>query len=333
MVSAEGPSVRRFSRAIRETLDAVVAPMVRDALIHDALAVAGLTALPEDNDAIRSFARGSLFAVMEQALGAELAQSVVDEILVTIHPVTEDAAAESRSPTTPRVPGIPPTRASALPTRPSSPPLLRRSVPPGFANLASAETAASVRSRAASTPFPVRRGTTPRVSEIPLPAWPTGFNSHIRPHQTEADPPPSGMTRGASVTPPPPTKVRATAVEAPFVLVSTEDASLFQTLSEWFGNRARVCRVRTPTDLVRLLDGASGIRAIVILDGKSPSIRPAALVALLEDLPTVEVVLCRAAAAIEHVILSASAATERWLIYREPASLDHVAAECLRLVS
>jgi hypothetical protein len=43
--------------------------------------------------------------------------------------------------------------------------------------------------------------------------------------------------------------------------------------------------------------------------------------------------MCRAAPALEQVVLAASHASARWLVYREPASLDHIAAECLRLVS
>src|SRR5689334_22847529 len=73
-----------LARAMRETLDAVVTPVVREALIHDALILAGLSALPERRDAMRAFAGGHLRAVVARALGAEMAASITDEILLTI---------------------------------------------------------------------------------------------------------------------------------------------------------------------------------------------------------------------------------------------------------
>jgi hypothetical protein len=125
----------------------------------------------------------------------------------------------------------------------------------------------------------------------------------------------------------------ATVPRRPHVVVVTEDAELLSTLVEWFTDRATVSRATDAMELVRTLDEAKDERAVVILDGKAPSIRPGALAVLLEVAPQVEVVLCRAAPATEHVVLSASPTTAKWIVYREPASLDHVAAECLRLVS
>ncbi len=284
-----------FSRAVRETLDALVAPVVRDALIHDALILARMSNLPEEGTAIRSFATGALRTVTERALGIELARCVTEEILLVIRPREEGPDGK-----TPRIP-LPRER------RPSS---------PGF--------------RRTSTP-PVTARRTPRVPLQTDPAWPPGRGSHIRqntPRCSDSEPPPPGMTPGTSSSRPP-----RSLADAPFVIVSTEDVALFETLGDWFRERARVCRVRSASALVRHLDGANGHRCIVILDGKSPSIRPAAAVVLLEDLPHAEVVLCRAAPATEQVVLAASPSTQKWLVYREPASLEHVAAECLRLVS
>src|SRR5437773_7455614 len=70
----------RFLRALRETLDTIVTPIVRDALIHDALILSGQLAMPNDRAVMIEFAQGPLRAVMERALGSELADSVADEI-------------------------------------------------------------------------------------------------------------------------------------------------------------------------------------------------------------------------------------------------------------
>lgn len=328
-----------FSRAVRETLDAIVAPMVRDALIHDALALAGLDAIPEDGARIRRFTTGALREVAEHALGSELAQSVAEEILLTIQAGPEasrspDLAASSRRQT----PRVVRTTSSAPPTRRTTPPIAEGSglsAPPPpmvvFHDLASAP------------PFP-DRSSSPPAAPFTAPQWPPGLGSHIRcttpssarhpapPPAEESTPEvtaPDSRPRGSEESVP-----AAPRVDVPaYVLVSTEEVLLYQTLADWFGARARVSRVRTPAELVRHIDFAGEERCIVILDGKCPSIRPAALAVLLEDQPHIQVVLCRAAAATEQVVLSASPGTQRWLVYREPASLDHVAAECVRLVS
>jgi hypothetical protein len=300
MAVSTGGDERVFARAIREALDSLVAPTVREALIHDALQLDGARDIPDDARMVRAFANGPLRTAAERALGMELAASVAEEILFTIQPWFDSA--------------LPPRRASAPP-----PPIIPRDPPRRSAT------------PAPPTPRVTFPPATPRVSEPAdaTEAWPSGNNSYIRSSSRAlADDPPNGMVAGASVSgsnrPP---------MDAPVVLLATEDDELFQTLAERFAGSARACRVRSPADLVRHLDGVRGQRSIVILDGKNPSIRPAALVVLLEDQPGVEVVLCRTAPAVEQVVLAASSATERWLVYREPASLEHVAAECLRLVS
>src|SRR5690242_6068464 len=87
MASDDGGSCP-LARAMRETLDAVVTPVVREALIHDALTLAGLGELPQRGDAMRAFAGEYLRAVVARALGAEMAASITEEILLTIGPST-----------------------------------------------------------------------------------------------------------------------------------------------------------------------------------------------------------------------------------------------------
>lgn len=169
--------------------------------------------------------------------------------------------------------------------------------------------------------------TTPPPGMVDARSWPPGPASHSR---IRADGEAGADLRAGKREPGAPA---SSAPRLPLVLVCTEDRALFDTLAEWFSDRAHVSSVRDPVDLVRKLDAARNRRGIVIVDGKAPSIRPGALAVLLESMPNVEVVLCRAAAATEQVVLSASPSTSRWTVYREPASLDHVAAECLRLVS
>jgi len=323
MTTSSGEGSALFSRAIRETLDTVVAPRVRDALIHDALSLGGLSSLPTSRAAMRAFAAGPLRKVAERALGAELAHSVADEILRVVPPSPTQRnhppgkASRSSHPPMRRSATPPPATRRTLmgpgtsPWRKSPEPGTFKSVPPPLSQQPGA---------LASTPPP---GTLDAPRVVPH-ASEHRLRQPLLP-ETLTVPPSSGEV---------PTRARQASSETrPHVLAVTADDELLATLTEWFTDRATVSPASDPIALVRLLDTAGDARVVVILDGKAPSIRPGALAVLLEAAPHVEVVLCRAAPATEHVVLSASPTTAKWIVYREPASLDHVAAECLRLVS
>jgi hypothetical protein len=117
------------------------------------------------------------------------------------------------------------------------------------------------------------------------------------------------------------------------VLIASEERAVFDALALRFEDRARVRRVLSAADVVRALDESGAGRKLVLLDAKAPSVRPAALAVLLENMPGVEVVLFRSAQATEEAVLAVSTSTAKWIIYRDPAPLEHVAAACLTLVS
>jgi hypothetical protein len=326
----------RFLRALKETLDTVVTPIVRDALIHDALILSGKMMLPVERTEMIDFAKGPLRTVTERALGAELAESVADEI--------------SRMTEATRITSAPPPphlrRSTPAPRTARATPGHRKNAPPPSERRSDTvpghrpPTGPPVRPESSDrhpTLTPVPRAPRRRAGQPNLSPWPTGIGSHIRrPADTEPAPPLSpsayaeqtGTSASALVAPRP-----ADISTIPFVLVATEDTELLRTLADWFADRAVVTRVLGVFDLVRNMDAAAGRRALVVLDGKAPSIRPPALAVLFEELTNVDVIMCRASPAVEQVVLAASQASARWLVYREPASLDHIAAECLRLVS
>jgi len=319
----------RFLRALKETLDTVVTPIVRDALIHDALILSGSLAIPTERETIIEFAKGPLRVVTERALGLELAESVAEEVAR----VTEGTRITSapppphlrRSTPAPRT-----TRAVPEHRRGSSPaPAGKRSdTLPGHRAPSHPPPHGESSDRHA-TLTPVPRGPRRRVPQQNLSPWPPGLGSHIRrPAETAADSGRTPIAPGALASPGP-----ADIAQTPCVLVATEDPALAATLSDWFMDRAIVVSVHGAVELVRHLDATGDRRTIVVLDGKAPSIRPTALAVLVEELSHVDVIMCRAAPALEQVVLAASQASARWLVYREPASLDHIAAECLRLVS
>lgn len=334
MKSTDG---ERFLRALKETLDTVVTPIVRDALIHDALILSGRMTLPSERTEMIDFAKGPLRAVTERALGAELADSVADEIArmteatrITSAPPPPHLRRSTPAPLTARE--TPGHRRNAAPPASEK----RSDTVPGHRPPTSTSARPEPTDRH-PTLTPVPRAPRRRSPEPNLSPWPAGIGSHIRrPADTEPAPPlsPAGYAEGmgtssSALIAPRPADLNA----IPCVLVATEDVALLRTLADWFVDRAVVTRVLGVFDLVRNLDAAGSRRAIVVLDGKAPSIRPPALAVLIEELTNVDVIMCRASPTVEQVVLAASQASARWLVYREPASLDHIAAECLRLVS
>jgi hypothetical protein len=303
---------------MRETLDAVVTPVVREALIHDALILAGLGELPQLGDAMRAFTGQHLHAVVARALGDEMAASITEEILLTIGPAS-----------------LPPS-GRGTPQRPSRGPSHRSTHTP-FPQSRRTPVVSGVDSKRLGLP-PLPRIPTPTVSSgrrraAPEATWPTASAHGSRPPPPEhglpralRDTDPAGELHGRPSQPP-------LSYSMPFVLVATHDASLLGTLATACGARARVCSVRTPAELVKRLDTLGGARCIVLLDGRSPSLRPAALAVLLEDAPSVDVVFANAEPTAEAFALSVSPSVRRWAVYLEPVSLDQIAAECMRRVS
>lgn len=332
-----------FMRAVRDTLDSVVPPRVRDSLVHDALALGGFAALPKDRAAMAAFTTGPLRAVAEEVLGTALAESIAEEILRCVARATSKPTGRNSKPTgtrsrpppsrgqEARETSRPPARASRNSARPAAATGRKSARPPSVPPAArkSAQAAPLLQSQErhlvhrSVTPAPLSARRGPAPGRGGSASWPAGPSSTIRPN------------RGVRNTEPANSEVAAEAdiPLAPLILVATEEELLYETLHEWFDHRAIVDRVTNPMDLVRSIDASGGRRVVIVLDGKRPAIRPPALAALVEDMPRIEVVMCRTAPALEEVILSTLPASAKWVIYREPASLDHVAAECLRLVS
>jgi hypothetical protein len=67
-------------RAVRDTLDSIVSPAVRDTLLREALTLAQLDGLPGEFERFLDFLMGPLQKTLERALGVELGRSVVIEL-------------------------------------------------------------------------------------------------------------------------------------------------------------------------------------------------------------------------------------------------------------
>lgn len=73
---ADGP----VARTVRETLDALATPEIRNAVIRYALEREGAPHIPEKGSEVRSFVEGSLVNAVRDLLGEEQAEAVRDEL-------------------------------------------------------------------------------------------------------------------------------------------------------------------------------------------------------------------------------------------------------------
>ncbi len=141
MSPGRGGSEQHAPRAIVETLDSVVAPAVRDALLRAALDESAEAELPRDPERLRQFAQGPLRRALVQGLGAELAETLTEEIARLLEVVASSSGTprrSSRSSGKLRAVSTPPRRTQP-PPRSLTPPatLPRRSQGPRVATLRS----------------------------------------------------------------------------------------------------------------------------------------------------------------------------------------------------
>lgn len=73
-------SSRLVERAVKEAIDAVAAPSVREAILGLALRWGRYERVPEQGPAVTAFVENALFLAAEQSLGSELARSIVDQL-------------------------------------------------------------------------------------------------------------------------------------------------------------------------------------------------------------------------------------------------------------
>jgi hypothetical protein len=333
-----------LSHAVRETLDAVVSPSVRDALLNEALANARAAELPREPDEFKEFLDGPLRKALVKALGTELGDSVA----VELERLAEVASSRR---------GLPPQRrtrsgqlrgASAAPRRRPTPSPRAEwpssHLPPRSTLKSAAARPASPVSPTARTLRPPGRETqTPTAAPPPapksvdpkllpytptLPAAKKPLSSRVPP--SSADLPRGTASRlgmaGARADTEPPSGL-------PLVLVATRELSLARKLSQWVDPRASVQRVTALGSLLRQVEDAGNARIVIVVDCNSPSVRAKSLAAVVEELsPWVQVVLWGASPAIEREIALISPLTSEWLIVGNETTAKDLALRCAALV-
>jgi hypothetical protein len=332
---AKNPGGRNIVSAVRETLDSVVTPSVRDTILARALAAASRTELPTEPSELDDFLHGALHETLVKALGPELGLSVSSElerITATARKpssVAQPAAREQhdtvRPGARPRSLSLPNQRKSRS-TLPS--PELKSEVVENErsrsekARRAIAPTVpAGRRVQAAPAPSPSRTARETRDQSIhakgaPLPVsadYPRGVAKAL------------GVIGTASVDP--------GSAKRPIVLLASTDPELVRLFTAWLDLRAAVEETSGAKQLVMRLAELGGKRAVIVLDGKHPGVRPLTLAALADELPAgTNVILWGVQPHLHARMCTISALAEKWSVYGGDATSNEVVAECAKIV-
>lgn len=315
--------------AVKETLDSVVSPSVRDAILARALAAGHMTQVPTDSDALDDFVAGPLHDSLVQSLGPELGVSVTTEIervvaLATPHvvaPVGNPTRPPTRT-TSPKAVAPGPTRRPSRSTMPS-----RNFMEPG-----------SVVSRDKRWAETEARGISPT-----LPAQRAAHEDEIVGEGRNRSSGRAGLGQPVSADFPVGTatalgvigtaSVEPSSGGRPLVYVASTDSELLRVFQAWLDMRAKVEAVASMRDLVVRLVANEASRIVIVLDGKHPAIRPLALAALAEEMSaSTQVLLWGVQPHLHAKMRNVSVATEKWLVYGADASTNELVARCAKIV-
>jgi hypothetical protein len=324
------PGGKNIAHAVRETLDSVVSPSVRDAILARALAAGHFTQLPSDAEELGEFVQGPLHDSLVQSLGPLLGVSVTNELerIIAISAPQGASAPErdrgQRSLEPARGASLKPNAvtASRRPSRSTMP--SREFLPPGSV-VAKDASWADAEHRGISPTVPVGRapqaeivteGGTSRRGGLAQPVsadFPAGTASAL------------GVIGTASVEPSP--------AGRPLVFIASTEPELLRVFRVWLDMRAQVEPVNGVRELVAKLAASEGARIVVVLDGKNPAVRPLALAALAEEFgPDTQVLLWGVPQHLHAKMRNVSVVTEKWLVYGAEASTNDLVARCASLV-
>jgi hypothetical protein len=324
------PGGKNIASAVKETLDSVVSPSVRDAILARALAAGRMTHIPNEAHALGDFVQGPLHDSLVQSLGSELGVSVtteIERILTVAAPHTTRQTKPEPGTHQPEGARKPSTKFGAVTgtRRPSRSTMPSREFPEG-----------SVASRDRRWVDAEARGISPTQPASPKVSDPGEIiegRSRRRPGQiepTSADFPAGtasalGVIGTASVEP--------SSAGRPLVLVASTDPELLRVFRAWLDMRATIETVGGIRELVARLAATEPARIVVVLDGKNPALRPLALAALAEELGAqTQVLLWGVPPHLHAKMRNISVATEKWLVYGADAPTNELVARCAKIV-
>jgi hypothetical protein len=324
---------KNIASAVRETLDSVMSPSVRDAILARALAAGRMVQVPADAAALGEFVQGPLHESLVHSLGPALGVSVTTELerivaLAASHAPRQASpqrdlsspAAPAARKTSTKMGAVTGTRRPSRSTMPS-----RDFLPPGSV-VSKDKGWADAELKGISPTVPVARGEAivgePRRGPASRRGAPLQPVSADFPAGTATA---LGVIGTASVEP--------SSGGRPLVYVASTDPELLRVFQAWLDMRARVEAVAGVRELVAKLDANDAARVVVVLDGKNPAIRPLALAALAEDLnEQTQVLLWGVQPHLHARMRNVSVATEKWFVYGADATTNELVARCAKIV-
>ncbi|HTQ02350.1 MAG TPA: hypothetical protein VMI54_00785 [Polyangiaceae bacterium] len=315
---------------------------MRDTILSRALALAKRDEVPTEPRELEEFLQGALHDALIKALGPELGLSVSTELeriaAVATRPsgTTPQQVAVSRESTTRRERDTvrPGARTKAVPTsgrrKPRSTLPSPEMLPPGSVK-APDERWAEKERRAIAPTEPAGRRVQAPPARPPSGAREEAIHAKAAPLPVSADYPRGvakalGVIGTASVDPRPSRR--------PTVLLASTDPELLRLFTAWLDLRAAVEQASGATALVVRLAEVGGPRAVIVLDGKNPGVRPLTLAALADELPAgTTVILWGVQPHLHARMCTISALAEKWVVYAGDATSTEVVAQCAKIVS
>lgn len=335
------------ARLIRETLDTVVAPAVRDALVSTALEESAYSEVPSNPEDFRAFIEGPLRDALVKGLGPELADSIVEELGrmtgLTEQPSSSKPIRRASSRSSPGRSISPPPRRNT-PTHRSTAPRRTspnaQTLPTGIAPPVE-DSVPSSKNRRPDSPVDPNGVTQPppspvrpiaRIGLTPPPySGPPRSGTQSRPSAAwGSDEYPAGAAGKLGM---------AGAVDSqrtngrPYVLVASADETLVRRLTPWLDAKAELVVLSSMRELLKDLEAFGDARIALVIDCRRPSVRPTAVAALADELPdTVTVVLWGATPEQERGVLAVSPSVNRWVVLHADTRPKELAARCADIV-
>jgi hypothetical protein len=327
MASRRQEPGKYLSSAVREALDSVVAPSVRDAVLGSAVDEHGGD-VPSDPIEFERFLCGPLRRSLVRSLGDDVGEAVFEELeRVSRSALSSMPPATAAHPPVSRRPG---QSGAASGRRPSGG--HRRTAPATGSNTGKRHSSAPPPA-AARRPTPLH---VPRGDAIPSGLSPTGGAPRVassRPSPPSSNEFPLGTSEALALR----GLVRAEAGTAPrhlpVILVCSADVQLPRRLACWVDEHVAVMRIANLMSLLYALDDAGPASKVVVVDCKTPSVRPHSVATLAEDLPALgQVVLWGAAPELARELAGISPRASIWRNCAANARDREIALHCARMI-
>jgi hypothetical protein len=310
MTTTSASRANDIPNAVRETLDSVVSPSVRDVILTSALSTARLAEVPRTPGEFESFLGGPLSAAIVHSLGEEFGHAVTSEL--------ERIAALAKNSLPPAESGTrdPLREKGDARTTMRSRYLLEDELPPS----------------------PVR---TPVARQVLVPLDGKKLSDEQRRAPTDPAPPPAlpdsteypaGTAQALGVMGT--VSVHPSSQARPVVFIASTDTDLLRCFEAWLQMRATVYPAPGIVPLLQELELASQRRVVILLDCRNPSIRPITLAAIAEELkPSTTVLLWGATATLTARLRAVTPLADRFLCFEGSATTNELVAKCVALVS